>query len=207
MLKTTPTRRKGRTSAGLVSGARPPYTGWRSVFWSNSVPFKTQRLGAGLQCLTLSFFSFLLPSLKDVLRHGMETAVRFKMRRNKNTMLCCISRCSSHSALHLPTSILTAPGMQPVMALAKMEEMALENIEKEHGKDAELHSLWPGQVDNSTAAVLLSQPLLVHGKQVCGETLEGHSAFSGCFSSREWTPVPRKCSGICLLSELVKNYR
>lgn len=157
MLKTTPTRCKGRTSAGLVSGARPRCAGWRSVFWSNSAPFETQRKGAGLHCLTISFFSFLLSSLKDVLRHGMETAVRFKMRRNKNTMLCCISCCSSHPALHLPTSILTAPGMQPVMAPAKMEEMALESIEKGHGKDAELHSLWPGQVDNSMAAVLLSQ--------------------------------------------------
>lgn len=53
-------------------------------------------------------------------------------------------------------------------------------------------SLSAGRADpvtNSSAAVLQTQEaqlaLLRHGKQVCVEGLEGHSAFSGCFSSRE----------------------
>lgn len=55
-------------------------------------------------------------------------------------MLRSISRRSSHPALHLPTPICTAPAMQPVMALAKMEEIGLESVEKGHGEAAELHS-------------------------------------------------------------------
>lgn len=158
--------------------------------------------------------ALLISSPEDVLGQRTETAVRAKMRRNENTPLCCISCCSSHPAFHLPTPICRAPAMQPGVALAKMEAIWLENVGKGHGKATELYNQ-VFQLDGWTQSLRaplkfcqlrrLSLPSRAHGKQVCGESLEGHSAFSGCFSSRERTPPPRKCSATCLLPALVKN--
>lgn len=139
MPTTTPTRCKGRSSAGLVSTARPAYIGWRAVPGSNSAPFKTHWV-CRVAVPHALLFSFLLSSWKGVLGQRTETAVRVKMRRNENTTLCCISRHSSHPALHLLAPICTALVMQPVVAPAKMEEIGLESVQKGHGKAAEPHN-------------------------------------------------------------------
>jgi len=107
MLKTTVTRHKGRSSAGLVSRARPTYIGRRAVFWSDSAPFETHWIEAGF-AVPGALFSFLLSSSEDVLGQRTETAVRVKMRRTENTTLCYISSRSSH-----PPPIYLLPSAQP----------------------------------------------------------------------------------------------
>lgn len=86
MLKTTPTRCKGRSSAGLLGRAMPTCTGWRSVSGSSSVPFKTPWMWAGFWCCP---FPFLFLSSKGVLWKRNE--VRVKRRRNEMRELLCIS--------------------------------------------------------------------------------------------------------------------